>query len=92
MLDREIADAVLVAVSKEDKASTGKSMVRYLGLDQVSEGTLTLLDKSGKVILWSDEAGDRAPWISSSPIVPNVRKTIAERLVKKMKKAIDSAK
>lgn len=91
VLDRDAADAILVGVSKEDKSSNTRATLRYLGLDTVSAGTLTLIDKSGKIILWTDEAGDRAPWLSSGGIAPNAQKTIAERLIRKMKKAIDTA-
>ncbi len=91
VLDRDAADAILVGVSKEDKSTSTKATLRYLGLDTVSAGTLTLMDKTGKIILWTDEAGDRAPWLSSGGIAPNAQKTIAERLVRKMKKAIDTA-
>ncbi len=92
VLDREVADAVLVGANKEDKAGGGKATLRYLGLDTVNAGTLTLIDKSGKVILWSDEAGDRAPWFSSGGVTPNAQKTIAERLVRKMKRAFDTSR
>ncbi len=91
VLDRTAADAVLVAVSKEDKANGTRATLRYLGLDSVSAGTLTLIDKSGTMILWTDEAGDRAPWISSGGLAPNVKKTVAERLIKKLKRAFDTA-
>lgn len=90
VLDRELADAILVGVNKGDKASGGKATLRYLGLDSVTAGTLTLIDKSGKIILWADEAGDRAPWFSTNGVVPTIRKTIAERLVRKMKRAFDT--
>ena len=79
VLDREIADAILVGVNKDEKSTSGgKATLRYLGLDSVTAGTLTLIDKSGKIILWSDEAGDRAPWFSSNGVIPTVRKTVAE--------------
>jgi hypothetical protein len=92
VLDREIADAILIGVNKDDKASNAKATLRYLGIDSATGGTLTLVDKSGKVILWSDEASDRAPWFSTSGVVPTIRKTIAERLVRKMRRAFDTQK
>jgi len=91
VLDRAVADAVLIGVTKDDKVNGTKATLRYLGLDTVSAGTLTLIDKTGKVVLWMDEAGDRAPWISTGGIAPNSKKTVAERLVKKLKRAIDTA-
>ena len=60
VLDRDMADAILIGVNKDDKASNAKATLRYLGLDSATGGTLTLFDKSGKVVLWADEAGDRA--------------------------------
>jgi hypothetical protein len=91
VLDREVADAVLIGVNKDDQAGGAKGTLRYLGIDSVSSGTLTLLDKTGKIILWTDEAGDRAPWLSNGGMVPTARKTIAERLIRKMKRAFDTA-
>lgn len=91
VLDREVADAFLVGKSSEDKAGGTKGTLRYLGLNNVNEGTLTLIDKSGKVVLWSDEASDRAPWFSGGGMNAEVKKTLAERLVRKLKRAIDRA-
>jgi len=45
----------------EQKGTGAKITGRYLGLHDVATGTVSLLDKEGKVILWSDEAGDRSP-------------------------------
>ena len=92
VLDREVADAVLVGVTKEDKANGGKATLRYLGIDSVNAGSLTLIDKTGKVVLWTDEAGDRAPWFSGSGVMPSIQKTLAERLIRKLKRAFDTAK
>jgi hypothetical protein len=91
VLDRAIADAILVGTSNTKDASGGQATLRYLGLDNVQAGTLTLLDKTGKIILWSDEAGDRAPWLTGGP-TPSSRKVLAERLIRKLKRAIDTAK
>ena len=59
VLDRELADAVLVASTRSDKGGMGWGTLKQLGLDKNSNGTLTLVDKSGKTILWADEAGDQ---------------------------------
>jgi hypothetical protein len=92
VVDRDLADAILIGVNKDDKASNTKATLRYLGIDSASAGQLTLFDKSGKVILWADEASDRAPWFSTSGMVPTIRKTIAERLVRKMRRAFETQK
>ena len=87
VLDREMADAVLMAVTRSDKGGIGWGTLKYMGLDKNSNGTLTLVDKLGKTILWADEAGDRAPWMTGAP-TDTARRTLASRLVRKMKQAM----
>ncbi len=87
VLDREMADAVIVAVTRSDKGGIGWGTLKYMGLDKNANGTLTMLDKSGKTILWADEAGDRAPWMTGAP-TDSARRTLASRLVHKMKQAM----
>lgn len=87
VLDREMADAVLVAVTRSNKGGLGWGTLKYMGLDKNSNGTLTLVDKAGKTILWADEAGDRAPWMTGAP-TDSARRTLASRLVKKMRSAM----
>ena len=87
VLDRDMADAVIVAVTKSDKGGIGWGTLKYMGLDRTSNGTLTMVDKSGKTILWADEAGDRAPWTTGN-ITDSGRRTLAARLVHKMKQAM----
>jgi hypothetical protein len=87
VLDRDMADAIIVAVTKSDKGGIGWGTLKYMGLDRTSAGTLTMLDKSGKTILWSDEAGDRAPW-ATGMLTDSGRRTLAARLVHKLKVAM----
>lgn len=87
VLDRDMADAVIVAVTRSDKGGIGWGTLKYMGLDKNANGTLTMLDKSGKTILWADEAGDRAPWMTGAP-TDSARRTLASRLVHKMKQAM----
>ncbi|HEY3743234.1 MAG TPA: hypothetical protein VGL53_25485 [Bryobacteraceae bacterium] len=87
VLDRDMADAVIVAVTKNDKGGVGWGTLKYMGLDRNSAGTLTMVDKSGKTILWADEAGDRAPW-ATGILSDSGRRTLATRLVHKMKLAM----
>ena len=87
VLDREMADAVLVAATRSDKGGIGWGTLKYMGLDKNANGTLTLVDKAGKTILWADEAGDRAPWMTGAP-TDTARRTLASRLVRKMKQAM----
>ena len=60
VLDKNAADGILAGVSEETKGTGAKITGRYLGLHDVATGTISLLDKEGKVILWSNEAGDRS--------------------------------
>ena len=87
VLDRDMADAVLTAATKSDKGGIGWGTLKYMGLDRNSAGTLTLVDKSGKTILWADEAGDRAPW-ATGIITDSGRRTLATRLVHKLRSAM----
>ena len=90
VLEKEVADAILVGVSEEQKGTGAKVTGRYLGLHDVASGTISLLDKEGKKILWSDEAGDRNLWVG--PLARGGQRKVADRLVHKLKKAIESAK
>ena len=87
VLDREIADAILVANTKTDRGGFGWGTLKYLGLDHTANGTMTMVDKSGKTILWSEEVGDRAPW-ASGQITDNGRRTMAARLIGKLRRAM----
>ena len=87
VLDRDMADAVITAATKADKGGVGWGTLKYMGLDRNSAGTLTMVDKSGKTILWADEAGDRAPWATGG-LTDSGRRTLATRLVHKMKAAM----
>jgi hypothetical protein len=87
VLDRDLADAVVVAVTRSDKGGIGWGTLKYMGLDKTSDGTLTMVDKAGKTVLWADEAGDRAPWASGN-LTDSGRRTLAARLVHKMKVAM----
>ena len=84
VLDREMADAVMTASTRSDKGGIGWGTLKYMGLDKNSNGTLTLVDRAGKTILWADEAGDRAPWVTGN-LADGARRTLAARLVHKMK-------
>lgn len=87
VLDRELADAVIVAVTKTDKGGFGWATLKYMGLDHTANGTLTMVDKSGKLVLWTDQVGDRAPW-ATGQLTESGRHTLAARLVRKMRQAM----
>lgn len=90
VLDRADADAILTGVDTEEKGTGAKITGRYLGLHDVATGTLSMLDKEGKTLLWSDEAGDRS--LVFGVLKRGGQRKVADRLISKLKKAMDSAR
>jgi hypothetical protein len=86
VLDAKDADGILTGVSEEEKGTGAKITGRYLGLHDVATGTISLLDKEGKVLLWSDEAGDRS--LMFGMMKRGGERKVADRLVSKLKKAM----
>ena len=86
VLDAKDADAILAGVGEEQKGTGAKITGRYLGLHDVATGTVSLLDKEGKTVLWSGEAGDRNMWVG--PMARGGQRKVADRLVSKLKKAM----
>jgi hypothetical protein len=86
VLDEKDADAVLTGVSEEEKGTGAKITGRYLGLHDNATGSLSMVDKERKVILWSDEAGDRS--LMFSIVRRGGERKVAERLVEKLRKAM----
>lgn len=88
VLDEKDADAILTGVGAEEKGTGAKITGRYLGLHDTATASLSMVDKNRKVILWSDEAGDRS--LMFGAMRRGGERKVAERLVKKFKKAIQS--
>ena len=86
VLDAKDADGILTGVSEEQKGTGAKITGRYLGLHDVATGTISLLDKEGKNLLWSDEAGDRS--LLFGVMKRGGERKVADRLVSKLKKAM----
>lgn len=86
VLDVKEADAILAGVGEEQKGTGAKITGRYLGLHDVATGTVSLLDKQGKIVLWSGEAGDRNMWVG--PMARGGQRKVADRLISKLKKAM----
>jgi len=86
VLDKNDCDAILTGVSEEEKGTGAKITGRYLGLHDVATGTVSLLDREGKVLLWSDEAGDRS--LLFGAMKRGGERKVADRLVAKLKKAM----
>jgi len=85
VLDEKDADAILTGVSEEEKGTGAKITGRYLGLHDIATGTVSLVDKDRKNLLWSDEAGDRS--LMFGVMKRGGERKVAERLVSKFKKA-----
>ena len=86
VLEEKGADGILTGVSEEEKGTGAKITGRYLGLHDLATASLSLLDKERKTILWADEAGDRSLFFSVAH--RGGERKVAERLVKKLKKAM----
>jgi hypothetical protein len=86
VLNQADGDAILTGVSEEEKGTGAKITGRYLGLHDVATGTVSLLDKEGKLLLWSEEAGDRS--LVFGALKRGGERKVAERLVGKLKKAM----
>ena len=87
VLDKADCDAILTGVTEEKKGTGAQITGRYLGLHDNATGTVSLLDKEGKTILWSDEAGDRS--LLFGVMKRGGERKVADRLVTKLKKAMD---
>src|ERR1035437_8570986 len=90
VLNQKDCDGILAGVSAEEKGTGAKVTGRYLGLHDVATGTISLLDKQGKTILWSDEAGARSIWWA--PLARGGQRKVADRLIGKLKKAMDKGR
>jgi hypothetical protein len=89
VVNKDDADAILTGVDEEEKGAGKKLTGRYLGLHDVATGTLSLLDKEGKVLLWSDDAGDQA--VMFTALKKGGQRKVAKRLVGKFLKAMKKA-
>jgi hypothetical protein len=90
VLKKEDADGVITGVNEEQKGTAAKVTGRYLGLHDTVNGTISLLDKTESAILWSDEAGDRNLFFGVAH--RGGERKVADRLIGKMKKAIETAR
>ena len=86
VLDEKDADGILTGVSEEKRGTGAQITGRYLGLHDNATGSLSLVDKDRKSILWSDEAGDRS--LMFGVFKRGGERKVADRLVGKLKKAM----
>src|ERR1700704_3325248 len=85
VLKPELADAVMAGVSENQSGTRAAITGRWLGLHDTATGSVSLLDKTGEVVLWS---GDRSiMWGSMKRGGP---RKVADRLVNNLKKAMES--
>lgn len=87
VLKPEDADAIMAGAS-EHKSGTGAAVTgRWLGLHDTASGAVSVLDKEGKVVLWSSEAGDRS--LMWGVMRRGGPRKVADRLVNNLKKAME---
>ena len=86
VLDKNDADGILTGIDEERKGTGAQITGRYLGLHDNATGTISLLDKAGKNILWTDEAGDRS--LLFGMMKRGGQRKVADRLIGKLKKAM----
>jgi hypothetical protein len=86
VLAKEEADAIMTG-SGENRTGTGAQITgRYLGLHDNATGAITISDRTGTVVLWSSEAGDRSLFWGS--VRRGGPRKVADRLVNNLKKAL----
>jgi hypothetical protein len=86
VLDKKDADGILTGIDEERKGTGAQITGRYLGLHDNATGTISLIDKEEKNILWTDEAGDRS--LIFGVMKRGGQRKVADRLISKLKKAM----
>jgi hypothetical protein len=86
VLEEKDADGILTGVSEERTGTGAQITGRYLGLHDNATGSLSMVDRERKTILWADEAGDRS--LMFGVFKRGGERKVAERLVEKLKKAM----
>jgi hypothetical protein len=89
VVDKNDADGILTGIDEEKSGAGEKLTGRYLGLHNVATGTLSLLDREGKILLWSDDAGDQSMMFTA--LRKGGQRKVASRLVAKFRKALMKA-
>jgi hypothetical protein len=86
VLNREDADVIMRGTGSE-RTGTGAAITgRYLGLHDNATGSISLVDKDEKMILWSAEAGDRS--LMFGVMKRGGPRKVADRLVHDLKDAL----
>jgi hypothetical protein len=87
VLGKSDADAILAGTDEEKTGTLDQITGRYLGLHDTATGIVSLLDREGKTILWTDEAGDRS--LLFGVMKRGGQRKVADRLIAKLKKAME---
>ncbi len=86
VLNKREADGVMTGMSTNDTGVSHRITGRYLGLHDTATGAISIVDRSGKQVLWSTEAGDRSIWFGS--VKRGGPRKVADRIVHNLKKDI----
>lgn len=62
VLRPEDADAIMAAVGRQKIGSGQSTTDRRVGLIDMSSGSVSVLDKKGKLVLWSSELHNQGVW------------------------------
>jgi len=85
-ISKQMNGRLLVVLDKAD----AEAVLRGVGSERTGTGSVSLVDKDQKLVLWSVETGDRRLWFGTAKR-SDARK-IADRLVRDLKKAIEQAR
>lgn len=87
VLVKEEADAIMTGASEERKGTGAAITGRYLGLHDNASAAITIVDRGGKAVIWSNEAGDRSLFFGA--LKRGGARKVADRLVHKLKEALN---
>src|SRR2546425_4619031 len=90
VLDKADADAILRGTSAAKEGVGAAITGRYLGLHDNATGSISLLDKDEKMVLWSGEAGDRS--LMFGTMKRGGPRKVADRLVSDLNDVLKKAK
>jgi len=87
VFEPEQADAIMAAVSVQSTEVEQRPNDRRVGLQEIATGSISVLDKEGKIVLWSFEVHDRNIWWGATR--HGGAQKIADRLVHNLRAAIE---
>jgi len=90
VLQKGDADAIIRGTSAEQSGVGSQITGRHLGLNDTASGSISLIDRDEKIVMWSAEAGDRSLW--KGPMARGGSRKVAERLVHDFKDALGKSR